>query len=159
VADVKSQLNNHKAHLAKIDFELATLKTKCCRRESALLCPLRPGGKAPGGRSGSGNPYAQPLERSGKALRTDVPVGRQKVIIVGGYPAHTEATDIEAHLRSITARSAGIADVSSAGKLADKGRILFSDSSSMWAFLKAHKGRQFEYAGATLWRDGGDHDE
>ena len=74
-------------------------------------------------------------------------------MIIGGYPSNTDRSEIEISLAAITDGVPGINRVGALGKYGGQGRLFFDDKDSMWDFIKANKGTNFDFDGiiGCLW--------
>ena len=84
----------------------------------------------------------------------DKRVGNRSTIIFGGFPRDTCRADMETALREIVTGAEGVSRVGSLGKYGNVGRVSFTNSTAMWAFINANKGgKKFDYDGAvdSIW--------
>ena len=74
-------------------------------------------------------------------------VGERKTVIIGGFPRDTGRAD------SIVEGHEGVERVTSMGRYSTCGRVFFYSKDAMWNFIKANKGKKFDFDGAmdALW--------
>ena len=80
-----------------------------------------------------------------------VPVGKRKVVYVGGFPEGIESIEIEKKLKEMTEGARGVVELFATKKVGGNGKILFSDKDHMWYWLNARKGTRYDIDGKALY--------
>ena len=112
------------------------------KEHARLIAELQQRGAAPAITNTPPNPAT--------ASDSFVPVGKRKVIFVGGFPEGTERAEIEKKLQEMTVGARGIEEVYATKKVGGNGKIHFADKDYMWNWLKARKGTRYDIGGKAL---------
>ena len=107
-------------------------------------------GSGAGGGAAAGRGAGEGGDRGEGVDEPFVPIGKRKVVFVGGFPDDAEREDIEKKLGSMTEGATGVADVYATRKIGGNGKIKFQNSDHMWKLLKSKKGVKFDFQGTRI---------
>ena len=103
-----------------------------------------------GAYSGGAGAAAGPGGKTRLSEQHTLPLGRRRVVFVGGFGEDIDAEEVKKCLRAQTATFGGIEDVVAIGNPSNKGKIIFDHCDDMWNFLRGMKGKKLEFKGKAL---------
>ena len=160
MAGIEQSIGSVKSRVDTVETKLSTMNSRMDDQQEEMqkmkedMKNIKEEGVREGNSSGGGNNNNNSDDAANTTTtKTEyVPMGKLRILFVGGWPEGVEKTDIETKLRDMTQPVAdSVKDVWATHKVGGKGKIEFTSCAGMWNFLKSNKETRWEYEGSKIY--------